>query len=656
MITLSVLGIDFGTSYSSMATIENDKPVAIKTTTATGFGDNYSMPTAVYVEESAVILVGQAAEIKRGIDPGRYKSEFKRELGQNTPFILGERHFLPEELCAEIFKYFRETAVTQLGGPAEKVVITHPANFSNQKLEKLRKAALKAGLPDIELLDEPTAAAIYYASKQDLKEGEKLLVYDLGGGTFDVALIEKKGDGFVPLTPPLGIERCGGVDFDRMIFEDIEAKFAEPIQAFLNNAKAPEAYKIRFLSDLEAISLRIKHLLSTSEIAEERVVIPGSFADCLYKLERRIFQGMIMNLVESTCDQIRRIVANAGLEMADIDRVLLVGGSTRIPYIEEAIKKVTGKLVHRDADPELAVCFGAAVKANRVAHQFPPPPPEPGKATTIASLALEMVLVPGAAEFPTGTDDSGRCGEVNYPYEMGKTQVTYAQWQKVCDWAIKQGYDFANLGGRGGWDGEGDWWEPYPSGHEDSPVTEISWMDAIVWLNALTEYCNAVAGTDYARVYWYKGKAVFNAKDITVCDNVEVNQGSKGFRLPTGMEWELAARYIDGSRWTPGNYASGAIDDTGNANATGAVAWYRANSGESTHPVGQKKPNALRIYDMSGNVWEWCFDWHPRYTGSRRVIRGGSWRSDDYLQVDSVSCASPRNADSFTGFRLMRVL
>ena len=177
---MKALGIDFATSYSSMATIENGKPVAIKTTTTAGFGDNYSMPTAVYVEGSGNILVGQAAEMKRVLDPGRYKNEFKRDLGQVIPFLLGDKRYLPEDLCAEILRYFRETAAASLGEPAEQVVITHPANFSNQKREMLRKAAMKAGFPDAQLLDEPTTAALYYAGKEKMEDGEKLLVYDLG--------------------------------------------------------------------------------------------------------------------------------------------------------------------------------------------------------------------------------------------------------------------------------------------------------------------------------------------------------------------------------------------------------------------------------------------------------------------------------------------
>ena len=640
LITLPVLGIDFGTSYSSMATIENDKPVAIKTTTATGFGDNYSMPTAVYVEESGAILMGQAAEMKRGLDPGRYKSEFKRDLGQVIPFLLGDKRFLPEDLCAEILRYFREISAANLGAAAERVVITHPANFSNQKREMLRKAALKAGFPDIELLDEPTAAALYYASKETMKDGEKLLVYDLGGGTFDVALIEKQGAGFEPLAMSLGIERCGGVDFDQMILEDMERRFKTPMDAVMENEAIPANAKTRMWVDLETAVLKIKHLLSSSESAEERIVIPGSYEDHRYVLERRDFQAMIADLVGATCKYADEIVANAGLKMSDIDRVLLVGGSTRIPYIEEMLGKVTGKTVYRDADPELAVCFGAALKANGGAK---PSGPVPGKPTVIAGLGLEMAIVPVVENFPAWLGGV----KIDYYYEMGKTQVTYAQWRKVCDWAVWYGYYFVNPGKAGA------------SGSENGehPVTDISWRDAMVWCNALTEYCHENEGTNYSCVYRYNGDIVRDARNETACDKVEVDPGSKGFRLPLSIEWALAARYVDGKRWTPDNFASGASGPVDDTNATEEVAWYSANSGGSTHPVGQKKPNVLGIYDMSGNVFEWCFDWYPGFIGSYRVNRGGGWDVNAVdLRVGSVGRDSPSGSLSDLGFRLVRTL
>lgn len=270
-----------------------------------------------------------------------------------------------------------------------------------------------------------------------------------------------------------------------------------------------------------------------------------------------------------------------------------------------------------------------------------------------STLDISMALIPGAANFPTGIDDSGSCSMVSYPYYIGKTEVTYRLWKAVYDWAVRHGYTFTNTGQPGS----------YTSGHADHPVTMVDWRDCIVWCNAMTEYYNAKKGTDYSCVYRYKGTVICDSKNEIACNDVESNSRSNGFRLPTSMEWELAARYIDGKRWTPGNYASGANGPYSDRTATGDVAWYMENNGNVTHPVGTKKPNVLGIYDMSGNVWEWCFDWHPKYIGFKRVSRSfllPAFRKATLLRQKEVACGfvnsnSPLYVDNFLGFRFVRI-
>lgn len=268
------------------------------------------------------------------------------------------------------------------------------------------------------------------------------------------------------------------------------------------------------------------------------------------------------------------------------------------------------------------------------------------------ALDIPMVRVPSADKFPTGTDDSGSCTTVNYPYYLAKTEVTYQQWKTVRDWAVEHGYTVAH-GSQGGYH-DGDTYKTYKTGHTDHPVTGVSWRNVMVWCNALTEYCNSVEGTDYSCVYRYNGAIVRDAKDAIACDNVEADSGSNGFRLPTSMEWELAARYIDGNRWTPGNYASGADGDINDGDATGAVvAWSNA-----THPGGTKAPNVLGIYDMSGNVEEWCFDWQPDHIGSMRVRRGGGQGDWSYSMAvgNNSNGGLPSDGNYRLGFRLARSL
>ncbi|MGE5604628.1 MAG: formylglycine-generating enzyme family protein [Bacteroidota bacterium] len=267
---------------------------------------------------------------------------------------------------------------------------------------------------------------------------------------------------------------------------------------------------------------------------------------------------------------------------------------------------------------------------------------------------------------PTGSftsDDNTISGDPNLPgpinvanaYWIAETEVTYKLWTAVYTWATDAArgayqYYFQNAGKMG--DDSG-------TGTDQHPATSVNWRDAMVWCNALTEYYNAQNGTSLACVYVDNTNAIIrDSRDsnAAVCDNATADSTAKGFRLPTSDEWELAARYKDGSTWTAGNYASGAAAAYTDAVATAAVAWYHENSASSTHPVGEKSANALNLRDMSGNVREWCFDRYPViFGGSCRILRGGDWSVDaDYLQVGYVDYGNPGDVNVVIGFRPVR--
>ncbi len=292
---------------------------------------------------------------------------------------------------------------------------------------------------------------------------------------------------------------------------------------------------------------------------------------------------------------------------------------------------------------------------------------------TVNSVDFRMAHVPGKSFFIGNFDNP--TATVSNAYQIAETEVTYELWSTVYTWATSNGYTFANAGVQGGGSG----------GTNQHPVIVINWRSTIVWMNALTEYYNAQNGTSLTPVYYADASYTTPIRDsrdgvygsslnstagsfdnpyiyAAIAGNTDMaNNTADGFRLPTANEWELAARYIDDANgdgdildageYYPGNYASGATADYNDATATGAVAWYISNSSSFTHEVKTKTANALGLYDMSGNVSEWNFDW----SSSFKMLRGGSWlNTAEILQVGLSAYNPPYVEHSFMGFRLSR--
>ncbi|NLM36914.1 MAG: SUMF1/EgtB/PvdO family nonheme iron enzyme [Firmicutes bacterium] len=339
-----------------------------------------------------------------------------------------------------------------------------------------------------------------------------------------------------------------------------------------------------------------------------------------------------------------------------------------IYYTVDGNEPTTGSTVYSDAQKPVVPAGGMTLKAFAVkagmldsniatfVYSTSTAQPIEEIAHQVGGVDFKMRRAPAGLTFPIGMYSD--TATINYAYWIGETEVTYELWSEVYKWATASArgddrYYFQN-GGQSG--------SPY-SLAPGQPVTMISWRDAIVWCNALTEYYNAANGTNWDCVYIdSEGRPIRDSRDTNgdVCDQATAVSTAKGFRLPTSKEWELAARYIDGSDWLPWNHASGDLSGSVYPSATttqlGDYAWYGGNSGEQTHPVATKKSNPFGLFDMTGNVWEICFDPHWN-DADMRVKRGGDCWSpigSRLILVSFEDWVGPSESAAGYGFRLAR--
>ena len=348
-----VIGIDLGTTNSCVAVLEGGEPTVIAN--AEGMR---TTPSVVGFKKDGERLVGETAKRQAVTNPDRTISSIKRHMGENFNVAIDGKDYTPQDISAMILTKLKNDAESYLGEKVSEAVITFPAFFSDAQKQATKDAGRIAGLDVKRIINEPTAASLAYGL--DKEEGShKILVYDLGGGTFDVSILEL-GDGVFEVLATNGDTRLGGDDFDEVILNYLADNFAK------ENGVDLRADKMA-LQRLKEAAEKAKKELSASQTTNINLPFITVTADgplhMNEDLTRAKFDQLTGHLVERTIEPMKKAMVDAGVSNSDIAKVILVGGSTRIPAVQEAVKKVTGKEPFKGINPDECVAIGAAIQA-----------------------------------------------------------------------------------------------------------------------------------------------------------------------------------------------------------------------------------------------------------------------------------------------------
>ena len=346
-----IIGIDLGTTNSCVAVMEGGEPTVI--TNAEGAR---TTPSVVAFSKNGERLVGQIAKRQAITNPDRTISSIKRDMGYDRKVRIDDKEYTPQQISAMILQKLKADAEAYLGGPVTEAVITVPAYFSDAQRQATKDAGTIAGLDVKRIINEPTAAALAYGLD---KEGSgRILVYDLGGGTFDVSLMEI-GDGVFEVLATNGNNRLGGDDFDQRVMDYMVAEFKRTDGIDLSRDNMA-------MQRLKEAAEKAKIELSSA--SETNINLPFITADASgprhmdMTLTRAKFNELTADLVEKTVGPTLQALKDAGLKAEDISKVILVGGSTRIPAVQDAVKRITGKEPYKGINPDECVAIGAAIQ------------------------------------------------------------------------------------------------------------------------------------------------------------------------------------------------------------------------------------------------------------------------------------------------------
>ena len=351
-----IIGIDLGTTNSCVAVMEGGEPVVIPNAEGAR-----TTPSVVAFTKSGERLVGQVAKRQAVTNPDRTIISIKRDMGTDKRIAIDGKQYTPQDISAMILQKLKSDAEAYLGETVTQAVITVPAYFSDSQRQATKDAGRIAGLEVLRIINEPTAASLAYGL--DKEDSHKILVYDLGGGTFDVSLLEI-GDGVFEVLATNGDTRLGGDDFDDRIINYLAAEFKKENGIDL---KADRMAMQRLKEAAEKAKIELSGVMSTN------INLPFITADATgpkhldITMTRAKFDELTRDLVDRTIAPMQNALRDAGMTANEVDRVILVGGSTRIPAVQDAVRKVTGKEPYRNINPDECVAVGAAIQGGVLA-------------------------------------------------------------------------------------------------------------------------------------------------------------------------------------------------------------------------------------------------------------------------------------------------
>jgi molecular chaperone DnaK len=350
-----ILGIDLGTTNSEVALVRDGQPHVFAQES------DPILPSFVGLAEDGRLLVGTAARNQWVLAPERTVKSIKRKMGQDVTVRLGDQEYRPQEISAMILRALRDRACSQLGVPVNKAVITVPAYFNDAQRQATREAGELAGLEVVRILNEPTAASLTYDPQHS--ELQRILVYDLGGGTFDVSIVQAQ-EGVIEVLASHGDTQLGGDDFDDLLFQHVASKFQadhgiDPGANLVARARLLRAVE----SAKRALSFHPFARIEEEFIAEK----DGQALHLNMEISRDEYEDMIRPLLDRTMDCVQRALDDSHLTGSAINKVVLVGGSTRTPIISRLLEGRLGQPAHQEVNPDLCVAMGAAVQAGLIA-------------------------------------------------------------------------------------------------------------------------------------------------------------------------------------------------------------------------------------------------------------------------------------------------